>query len=112
VRFFPNTVDAHYLTIALNSRLVRDQIEGPIRSAVGLKNVNSTEFGNLLLPFPPLNEQRRIIHKIEELTKICEKLLSSIESGVTVRRKLLESTLEQALAFAAVRPEHNGNALI
>jgi type I restriction enzyme S subunit len=42
-----------YVRLALTSTEIRDQIERPIRSAVGLKNVNLTEFGALAFPSHP-----------------------------------------------------------
>lgn len=97
VRFAPETVDSRYLIAVMNSRLVRDQIEIPIRTAVGLKNVNSTELGNLRIPLPPLAEQHRIVAKLDELTALCDELEARITTAAAARHQLLESTLHEAL---------------
>ncbi len=95
VRFVPDTVDSRYLIVALNSKLVRDQIEVPIRSAVGLKNVNSTELGNIRIPLPPLAEQHRIVGEVDELMALCDELETRLTNTATTRRQLLEATLHR-----------------
>ncbi|MCD4749128.1 MAG: restriction endonuclease subunit S [Thermoanaerobaculales bacterium] len=96
-RFAVGTVESKFLMALLNSRLVRDQIEIPIRSAVGLKNVNSTELGNLALPFPPVAEQRRISAKVDELMAFCTEMESQLKSGASTWNRFLEATLQMAL---------------
>lgn len=91
-------IEPEYIWLVLNSTDVRDQIERPIRSAVGLKNVNLTEFGALTLPLPPLAEQRRIVAKVAELTTLCDELETSLSGTVATRRRLLHALLAEALA--------------
>lgn len=91
-------IEPEYIWLALNSTDVRDQIEKPIRSAVGLKNVNLTEFGALTFPLPPLAEQRRIVAKVTELTTLCDQLEVSLSGTVATRRRLLDALLAEALA--------------
>ena len=90
--------DTRYIWLALNSGSVREQIEHPIRSAVGLKNVNLTEFGNLSFWLPPLAEQHRIVAKVDELMALCDRLEASLTTADETRRRLLESLLAEALA--------------
>ena len=89
-----------YIWLALNSTDVRDQIERPIRSAVGLKNVNLTEFGALTIPLPPLAEQHRIVAKVDALMASCDRLEASLTATAATRRRLLDALLAEALAPA------------
>jgi type I restriction enzyme S subunit len=90
-------LNSRYLLLALNTTHVRDQIEIPIRTAVGLKNVNATELGSLSIPLPPLAEQQRIIAKVEELMALCDRLEAKITTTQTESRRLLETVLHDAL---------------
>ena len=43
-------------------------------TTAGQKTVNQQHINSLLIPLPPLQEQKRIIEKIDELMKSCELL--------------------------------------
>ena len=47
---------------------------GDSKNAIKGKTLNTTSINNLLVPLPPLAEQKRIVEKIEELLPLCEKL--------------------------------------
>jgi type I restriction enzyme S subunit len=96
-------IKPEYICLALNSTDVRDQIERPIRSAVGLKNVNLTEFGALTFPLPPLAEQHRIVAKVDALTALCDRLEASLTAAAATRRRLLDALLADALAPVEAR---------
>lgn len=98
LRTDPTEIDPAYIWLALQSSEVRDQIEQPIRSAVGLKNVNLTEFGALTFRLPPLAEQHRIVAKVGELMALCGQLETSLASADETRKKLLDALLAEALA--------------
>lgn len=94
-------LNSRYLLLALNTTHVRDQIEIPIRTAVGLKNVNATELGSLSIPLPPLAEQQRIVAKVEELMALCDRLEAQIATTQNESCRLLEAVLHEVLAGAA-----------
>ena len=45
-----------------------------ISMSTGQPNVNGKSLSNVLIPIPPIEEQHRIVAKIEESLKFCEKL--------------------------------------
>ena len=83
VRSLPSEIDAEYLQIALDCTHVRRQIEGPIRTTSGVKNINSTEISNLLVPIPPLAEQSRIVNKVHHFMSLCDTLESNLTQQQT-----------------------------
>ena len=98
LRTLNEQLNTRYVWLALNSHAAREQIERPIRSAVGLKNVNLTEFGNLSFWLPPLAEQHRIVAKVDELMTLCDRLEANLTNADTARCHLLESLLHETLA--------------
>ena len=80
---------SYLIRIGLNDKLpvsasyIKTYLDSPIywysifQSARGtaMKNVNAQQLGALLIPLPPLEEQRRIVARIEELFGDVDKLL-------------------------------------
>jgi type I restriction enzyme S subunit len=54
---------------------------------------------------PPLAEQHRIVAKVDELMALCDQLDASLAQGDTVRRRLLDALIAEALAPSAVESE-------
>ena len=102
----PPGVEAHYLKLFLGSPLYWGQLNAQSKGT-GQPNVNGVSLGNLLVPLPPLAEQRRIVAKVESLfaqTRALEaKLRQARADLVTVNRAALHrlSVAADADAFVA-----------
>ena len=66
-------VDWDYLYFALISPVIKAQCDavatGTAQKTVGLKSLRS-----MLVPLPPLAEQKRIVAKLEEILPLCDRL--------------------------------------
>ena len=66
-------IDWDYLFYALKSPVIKSQCDdiatGTAQKTVGLKSLRS-----MVLPLPPLAEQKRIVAKLEEILPLCERL--------------------------------------
>lgn len=66
-------IDINYLYFLLESPVVKVQCDkvatGTAQKTVGLKSLK-----NLVVPLPPLAEQKRIVEKLEQLRPLCERL--------------------------------------
>jgi restriction endonuclease S subunit len=63
----------------------------------GQPNVNATKLKDLLLSFPPLTEQKRIVTKLHGLIKYCADLEESIKESQQQNELLLQQVLFEAL---------------
>ena len=63
------------------------------------KNINLGILETLLIPLPPLAEQRRIVAKVDELMALCDRIEAGLAASDGIRSRLLESLLHDALAF-------------
>ncbi len=63
-----------FVCIALQTVGVRRQIEGPIRTTTGVKNINSSEIAGLRFPLPPLQEQQRVVSIVSNLMGLVDQL--------------------------------------
>lgn len=48
---------------------------GETKNAIKGKTLNSTSIKNLIIPLPPLQEQKRIVEKLEKLLPLCDRLI-------------------------------------
>ncbi len=74
----------------------RDWVRTMISQQVGQANVNGTKLKALSLPIPPLNEQRRIVDKIEALTARSRRAKEALDAVPALLDKLRQSILAAA----------------
>lgn len=65
---FPQFLQRMLMTPMVISRLTERQ------KGIGAKHVNVSDVCSLILPLPPLAEQKRIVEKLEQLLPLCERL--------------------------------------
>lgn len=94
-RIIPYQVNKMWLKYFLESNLIKncliEKANQMAQPKLALKRINDT-----LIPVPPLNEQNRIVEKIEKLMKICNELELRIEKSKKYSKKLMESILKDS----------------
>ena len=85
----------------MNAPVFREtQIIPLIKKQTGQANVNGTALKNMLVPLPPLAEQRRIVAKVDELMALFDRLEGSLAGGNDTRRHLLDAVLHETLSLS------------
>jgi len=97
LRFNKKLIGSKYLLQATSAPYFRELIETPLRTTVGINNINTEEISNLLIPFPPILEHDRIATKLEELMQYCNNLEASIKQSESQNEILLQQVLREAL---------------
>ncbi len=93
-------INSLYLKKFFTSPYIRASIETPLRTTVGINNINSTELSNLLIPLPPLEEQKAIVAKVEALFAICDQLEAQIAQNQEHTNQLMQAVLKEAFTHA------------
>ncbi|HTN04962.1 MAG TPA: restriction endonuclease subunit S [Planctomycetaceae bacterium] len=93
-------VDPQFVRFACDTAFVRHQIEAPIRTTSGVKNINSTEVVNLLLPLPPHRLQLKIIGRIAELFAQCDALEVQLTTRQGTAERLTAAMVQGVLEGA------------
>ena len=69
------------------------------RKGIGISNMSSKALAMIAVPLPPLEEQARIVAKVDELMALCDRLEEQQQDWRKLQNALRQSTL-QALASA------------
>lgn len=98
IRFIESLTNPIYINLAMNASYFREtQILPEVQQQCGQANVNGSKLRNMIVPFPPLAEQHRIVVRAEELLALCDRLEAQLITVQTESRRLLESVLHEAL---------------
>ena len=87
-----------FVLLTLETAAVRSQIERPLRTTSGVKNINSTEVANIRLSLPPLAEQHRIVARVEELRLLCTQLRERLSDARRTQSQLADALVAEVLA--------------
>jgi type I restriction enzyme S subunit len=94
-----------YFHVFLTSQLGRDQIEERARTTAGQFNLNLEILRSLILPLPPVGEQREITCRTTKLLKLAETIESRLASGAMRAEKLTQAVLARAFRGELVPTE-------
>ena len=78
---------------SLTKREINESAKGS-----AMKNLVSIDYlkSNVLFPLPPLNEQKRIVEKVDKLMKVCDELELRIEESKKYNEKLMQSIIKDS----------------
>ena len=96
LRFTKSLLFSKYIHRALTSDFIREQIEVPLRTTVGINNINSMEISNLIIPLPLFSEQKVIVYKVNALMEKCNKLEQQITQNKKDAGLLMQAVLKEA----------------
>lgn len=79
------------------SAAVKEQITSTIRGGTR-PGYNTTLLESIALPIPPLEEQNRIVAKVEQLMKVCDDLEAKLRRAEDRAAKLVEAVVQELVA--------------
>jgi type I restriction enzyme S subunit len=89
-------IDALFVAYWMKSPLIQRQVLS-LAPQTTLPILSKGKWELLLFPLPPLAEQCRIVAKVDELMKICDKLKALIKEAQTTQIQLADAIVEQAV---------------
>ena len=90
----------HYIYYYLLSPLFRNEFDGI--STTTINQITQENLNNRYIPFPPLNEQKRIVAKIEELLAFIEEY-DKKEQKLTTLNQQFPDQLKKSILQAAIQ---------
>jgi type I restriction enzyme, S subunit len=99
IRCAEDCVHPKYLNLSMKSPLFRvTQIEPHLKQQCGQANVNATIMRNMIVSVPPIEEQQRIVAKVDELMGLCDSLKARLKDAQTTQIQLADAIVEKAVA--------------
>ena len=96
VKFPASLIDGAFLKLLIDSPWVKKQSEEGTEG-IGNKNLVLRKIRNFVLPIPPLQEQHRIVQKVDDLMAFCDQLKERLNQTSETRCQLAETIVENAL---------------
>ncbi|MBU1194002.1 MAG: restriction endonuclease subunit S [Proteobacteria bacterium] len=104
IRLFPNLFEKNFLIYAIYSP---NFIKRMMKVAVGamVKHLRVGDAESLMVPVPPLIEQKKIVEKIQALLSICDILQKKIKKSRQISKLLAQSMVESITGISMEKQE-------
>lgn len=102
IRPINKLVNKSFIKYFLSSPCIQDNIEKMCSGSTKQKELALSTLQNLLIPLPPINEQNRIVEKIEEVFVKIEQLKAN-EEKLALLQKNFPDKLKKSLLQAAIQ---------
>ncbi|MBN8141958.1 restriction endonuclease subunit S [Vibrio vulnificus] len=93
LKFFNEYLTSSYLHKVFHSPLLLKQYDEIKAGGSHTNKLNLGDIPRLWLPIPPINEQHRIVAKVDELMAMCDKLEQQTEASLDAHQVLVETLL-------------------
>lgn len=112
IRTIGNCVEHSYLYYYMQ-HMYQKLNDSKIGSA--FPNINTEVLKNMIFSLPPLQEQRRIVEKVDEFMSLCDKLENEVNKAQQYAAQLMESVLQEAFTTdeqaTEDQPKHKGKVV-
>ncbi|MTJ18640.1 MULTISPECIES: restriction endonuclease subunit S [unclassified Dolichospermum] len=96
IRTFANYIYPEYIALVIKSPIGQNQIWNKVKqSAQPCLYINKIQ--SIYLSIPPLNEQKRIVTKVDKLMKLCDELETKLTQTQTESEKIINAAVKQLL---------------
>ena len=89
-------VESQFVANFINSTIGRAWIKSCVSQNVGQANVNGTKLKALVVPLPPLKEQKEIVRIVDEKLTAADRLMEEIDTKLTQAQQQKQTILASA----------------
>jgi type I restriction enzyme S subunit len=100
IRPLKEFVCSKYLYLWFAGPIVQSEINNKSTGSTKQTELNITTVREYIVPLPPLNEQKRIVEKVDQLMALCDELEKNIEQSKKDSELLMQSVLQEAFKGA------------
>lgn len=94
LKYLKDLLSPDFIVSTLNSDLIRGLLLSKmIGMASSQVNISQSNIKNIQFPFPPIEEQKAIVEKVNALMLLCDQLEQEIEESKNLNEQLMKSVL-------------------
>ena len=90
---FPSKLFVHLLWLWDSNREIRKHFTGS-----GIQHLTGKSLNKILIPLPPLPEQKAIVTKVDKLLALCDQIETQITASQTHAKQLMQAVLKEAFS--------------
>jgi type I restriction enzyme S subunit len=87
LQFYSHEIEQSYVAMALQKQLT--ELQG-IKAYTTVDHLSGKQIADVIIPLPPLAEQKRIVAKVSELFALCGRLEEESAAALDVHQRLVE----------------------
>jgi type I restriction enzyme S subunit len=87
-----------FMNMTIKDERLLDAVYGKSTGTANQANIGMVALNDWILPLPPLDEQHRIVAKVNELMALCDTLKARLADAQTTQIHLADAIVEQAVA--------------
>ncbi|SIS80220.1 type I restriction enzyme, S subunit [Kaistella chaponensis] len=96
LQYLKDLLSPDFIVSTLNSDLIRGLLLSKmIGMASSQVNISQSNIKNIQFPFPPIEEQKAIVEKVNALMLLCDQLEQEIEESKNLNEQLMKSVLRE-----------------
>lgn len=88
-------ISSAYIYYALSTKSVLESVIREVKGTAGQDNLSLEQCRDLVIPIPAIEEQLRIVAKIDSLMTLCDTLEQQIDSSTRKQTALLNAVMAQ-----------------
>lgn len=97
IKPFKKYINSDYLCLWLNSPDgTKKSIDNVLGRGTSQGNLNLTLIRNFAVPLPPLEEQKRIVEKVNDLLEFCDELQEKVNEVKKQSENIMKALLQDA----------------
>jgi len=96
-RLIPGGLWPEFLSIVMNTGVSRSFVEARLKTTAGQVGIAGRELKMTPIPVAPLEEQKRIVDKVNQLTSLCDELETKLRQAEAQSDKLMIAAVQHVL---------------
>ena len=103
IRFENSNINPYFMKYYFQTNYFKEKQIGKYMNASSMKNLTMENIRKFKVPFPPLEEQERIVSILDRFDKLCNDISEGLPAEIELRKKQYEYYRDKLLTFKELK---------